>query len=169
MQHCHSPARKPKFGARFTLTADTWKSASMKRSKAWSIPTPQRITSSEIIYRTPSLVAGPHTIKLRVTGLKNPSSTGTHFIVDGANIVTPTPTPTATANPCTTLDCYVNEMPLYAQRNAAFPNNGDDSCAPTTGAMMIQSQLDKPGVRVATEAGLRTISSGSLLHGESFG
>ena len=51
-------------------------------------------------------------------------------------------------DPCVTADCYVYPMPLYGQHNAAFPFNGSYYCAPTTTAMMIQSQLDKAGVTV---------------------
>lgn len=52
------------------------------------------------------------------------------------------------AQTCETGDCHINPMPLYNQYNAAFPNYGRNFCAPAVTAMMIQSQLDKPGVTV---------------------
>jgi hypothetical protein len=62
--------------------------------------TPAR-TTSRIIYTSPVLPYGMHTLAMRVMRIKNPLSSYYHVVVDRANVVvgTPSPTPTSTATP----------------------------------------------------------------------
>ena len=69
---------------------------------------------------------------------------------------------TTHAQTCVTADRYINQMPLYGQHNAAFPKNGANYCAPAVTAMMIRSQLDKPGV--TARAGSWTYNNFSAVY-----
>jgi hypothetical protein len=75
-------------------------------------------TPSKIIYTSPVLPAGPHSITVRVTGQKNALSSHSYAVVDRANVVvTSTPMPSSAAMVSTSVTAPSNQV----SDTVAFP------------------------------------------------
>jgi hypothetical protein len=75
-------------------------------------------TPSKIIYTSPVLPAGPHSIAVRVTGQKNALSAYSYVVVDRANVVvTSTPAPSSAALASTSVSAASNQV----SDTVAFP------------------------------------------------
>lgn len=63
-------------------------------------------SGNQLVYTSPTLTAGQHTLKVRLTGTKNASSSAFWHVADRVDIIngsaTPTPTPTITPTPTPT-------------------------------------------------------------------
>ena len=83
----------------------------------------------ELLYTSPTLTAGQHTLKVRVTGTKNASSTNYYVNADRVDIIsgsapTPTPTPGSTATPTPTPSTTIVNDNTTGSGNNQFNYNG---------------------------------------------
>jgi hypothetical protein len=98
---------------------------------------------NQLMFTSPTLAAGNHSFKLRVTGTKNAASTDVFVVPDRVDILSgSTPTNLALNRPATgSTPCNANEGPPKAVNGSVSGGNSDKWCSSVAGTKFLQVDL----------------------------